>query len=457
MFTLSETLHRIYDLAKEGRPLRIAMFTDVYVPQINGVVTSIKGLAKGLRELGHEVYIVAPQHPEAQEEDFVIRLRSTTYPAQPEQRMALPPSPRKIYQLSRYDFDIIHAHGINMPMIAWVLARSFSRPMILTYHTRMRDYIHYYPWYPTLSWFLDEARWYSQGSRVGFRLTRNLRRGLDVGTTAIAEQFDVWLGNRAHQVIAPAEPIAQELREMGVSRPIRIIHNGIDIQSLMGYRPDPFPDLGIPEGAPRLMTVSRLGKEKSVDVLLQYFKLITEQAPQARLVILGDGPERGHLEALAGDLGIADRVIFRGYVDPSRVADYYHHADLFIFASTSEVHPMVGLEAAACGLPIVARAKMGITRCVVDGKSGYLVDPGNPAAFREAVVELLQNPAKRAEFAEFSRIWAVQEWSHKRMAQHHIEAYQEAVLSLGRGELEDDPSGEDFRRIEAHFEPEGRR
>jgi len=455
MYTLSENLHRIYELAKEGSPLRIGIFSDTYVPEMNGVATAVKGLVTGLRELGHEVTIVAPHHPDEVQEERIIRLRSTAYPVQPEWPIVFPPSPRKLVQLSRADFDIIHAHGINMPMIAWVLARSFSRPMVMTYHTRMRDYIHYYPWYPTLSWFLDEARWYSQGTRAGSRFSRRWRRRLDSGTTAIAERFDVWLANRAHQVIAPAEPIAEELREMRVSRPIRVVHNGIDIESFTGSRPDPFPALGIPQGVPRLLTISRLGKEKSVDVLLQNFKLIHDQLPQARLVIAGDGPERENLEELAKDLDLADSVTFTGYVSRDEVASYYHNAHLFVFASTSETQGMVALEAAASGLPIVARARMGITRCVVDSKSGYLVDPEDPVAFRDAAIELLHDPAKHREFAEFSREWAAGEWSHKRMAQRHIEVYKEALLSLDRGELEDDPTGEDFRRIENQLEQEG--
>jgi 1,2-diacylglycerol 3-alpha-glucosyltransferase len=195
-----------------------------------------------------------------------------------------------------------------------------------------------------------------------------------------------------------------------------------------------------------LLTVSRLGLEKSVDELLERFKLIHDRSPQARLVILGDGPERESLEELAQTLGIRKAVIFRGYVAPEAVSEFYQHADLFVFASTSEVHPMVGLEAAACGLPIVARARMGITKCVVDGETGFLVDPEDKALFRDRVIELLENRTKHTAFSEYSKVWAAKEWGHGRMAERTLDVYKRAMRDFdGWDELQLPP---EFQKLE---------
>jgi glycosyltransferase involved in cell wall biosynthesis len=121
------------------------MFTDTWEPQINGVVTSLRGLTSALRELDHQVTIIAPQIPGQPVEPGVIRIRSLPYRPQPEHRMALPPGPRKLLQLRALDLDIIHTHGIFLPTMALGVARAFNLPLVHTYHTRMRDYVHHYP------------------------------------------------------------------------------------------------------------------------------------------------------------------------------------------------------------------------------------------------------------------------------------------------------------------------
>ncbi len=409
--------------------LHVGIFTDTYSPSINGVVTSIKGLAKGLRELGHEVTIVCPYHPKQQPEAGVVRLRSIDYPAQPEQRMALPPSLRRLYQLRKLKFDVIHTHGIHVPVFGLVFARALGLPLVFTYHTRMRDYIHYYPWYASIAWLTDEERWYLGRSRseTGAKISERLHESLDDNTAAFSERFDVWYANRCNELITPAEPMAEELKFMGVESPITVVHNGLDLQKLVYEPHDPYLALGVATDVPRLLSVGRLGVEKSFDELLRRFQLIHAAKPNAKLVLLGDGPEREHLEHLANNLGLKDAVVFVGYVAPEAVAGFYHHASLFVFASTSEVHPMVGLEAAACGLPIVARAKMGITRCVVNEQTGFLVDPDDMQVFCDRVLELLNDDAKRHAFSQESKAWSAREWGHKRMAERTLAVYQRAV------------------------------
>lgn len=414
-------------LGETEKPLHVGIFTDAYAPQINGVVTSVVSLVQGLRDLGHTVTVVAPQHPKQVYEAGVIRLRSTPYLVQPEMRVALPPSPRKWLQFRRAKFDIVHTHGLNLAMVGWVASRAFDIPAVLTYHTRMRDYIHYYPWYPMMAWFVDEARWYSKRSRLGQRLSHNLRRRLDQNTISIGARVDLWVTGLHDEVIAPAEPIAQELMELGVRTPVRVVHNGIDMAKLQDRGHDPYPKWGIGPQNPRLVTVSRLGKEKSVDALLERFALVYARCPEARLVIIGDGPERANLEDLAERLGVRAATVFTGYVAPQDITDYYHNADMFVFASTSEVHPMVGLEAAACGLPIVARNKMGITKCVIDGETGYLVNVEDAQAFADKVLALLRDPDLHERLSYASLAFAQREWGHKRFAERVLKVYREAI------------------------------
>jgi 1,2-diacylglycerol 3-alpha-glucosyltransferase len=412
------------------RPLSIALFTDTYTPQINGVVTSVSGLKRGLEEMGHRVTVVAPRHPQQVAERGVIRLRSTTYRPQPEQRYAFPPSLRKMLEFRRLNFDVIHTHGMLMPVIGLGVGRVLSVPVVHTYHTRIQDYVHYAPFYATMTWLTNERRWYVRGSSTRTGFSSIVNRRYTKNTQALAARVDAWFCNRCLEVIAPAEPIAEELLELGVTSPVRVVHNGIDLEKLEPPQADPFIQFGVTPQMPRLLTVCRLGREKSVDELLHRFKRVHDEEPAARLVVLGDGPERSALEKLASSLGIGAAVLFRGYVAPHEVAAYYQHATAFVFASTSEVHPMVGLEAAACGLPIVARAKNGITKCVLHEQTGYLIDPEDPQAFADRVLELIRRPQLRQQFSEASSAWARREWGHLRMSQKVLSVYQDAILEF---------------------------
>jgi 1,2-diacylglycerol 3-alpha-glucosyltransferase len=406
------------------------MFTDTWEPQINGVVTSLRGLTSALRELDHQVTIIAPQIPGQPVEPGVIRIRSLPYRPQPEHRMALPPGPRKLLQLRALDLDIIHTHGIFLPTMALGVARAFNLPLVHTYHTRMRDYVHHYPGYPTLAWLTDERRWFTRYSRSRRRISRSLRGGLDRGAIAFAGRFDVWYANHCQEIITPAHPMAGELQRMGVKTPIEVISNGLDLENLLAPQSDPFPALGVPEDAVRLLTVSRLDREKSVDELLRRFARIRAGLPNAHLTVVGDGPKRDELEALCLKLGLQDAVAFSGYVPSREIGGFYQHAHLFVFASVSETQGLVALEAAACGLPVVARAEMGITTCVLDGQTGFLVDPNDPQAFAERTLELLRDPVKHLEFSRAARIWAQHEGGLPHMAECVVEVYQRSIQAF---------------------------
>jgi 1,2-diacylglycerol 3-alpha-glucosyltransferase len=414
-------------MAQTNRPLRVALFTDVYTPQINGVVTSVVNLKRGLEEMGHIVTIVAPKHPKQIPETNVIRIRSTTYRPQPEQRYAFPPSLRKILEFRQRKFDVIHTHGVVMPVIGLGIGRLLNVPVVMTYHTRFRDYVHYAPFYATMSWLMNDKRWYVRGSRTRTRVSQRLSDGLEHRTQVLAARIDQWICNRNLEIISPAAPMADELVEMGVQSPISVVPNGINLEALAAPKLDPFPKHQIPSNAKRLLTVSRMGKEKSIDALLERFKLICTAMPEAHLIIVGDGPERKPLEAYTRELGIQKSVTFTGYVPNSEVSAYYQHAHLFVFASTSETQGLVALEANACSCPVVARAEMGIITCVLDGQTGYLIDPSDANTYAEKALELLQNEPKRLEFAAAAKAFAFIEGSHTTMTKRILEVYDRAI------------------------------
>ncbi len=372
------------------RLLRIGLFTDVYFPSKNGVSTSVFLLWRELRRMGHDAWIVAPAWPEARTaEEGVVRVKSVPYPFFDDYRMGLP-SPRVLPK----PFEIVHTHApLTMGLWGLRLAERWRVPHISTFHTHYEKYAHYVPGLA----FLD-------------RFTHLIPR--------LARAFY----NRADLVIAPSRPILDLIEKYEIDRPARVIPNGVDTE-LLESAPDPRP-LPWPPGRRRVLTVSRLGKEKRLDVALAAFAEIAE-ATDAHWVLIGEGPERERLEKEAHDLGVADRVTFVGPVPYEKIGGYYRHAELFLFASDTETQGLVLWEAQAMGVPVVAVGAEGTLEGVADGESGFLVPPGDAGALAKKARLLLADEALRRRFAEAARRFAERR-SAPRVAEEILAAYEEA-------------------------------
>jgi glycosyltransferase involved in cell wall biosynthesis len=159
--------------------------------------------------------------------------------------------------------------------------------------------------------------------------------------------------------------------------------------------------LGFPAECFLLGGVGRLEPEKAFDHLLRATRGLVDQGIDARAVIVGEGGDRGRLEALVAELGLGDRVSLPGW--RSDVRDYFEATDLFVLSSLREGLPNVLLEAMALEVPCVATRIAGIPRLIQDGRNGRLVPPDDPAALTAAVVELARHPDRRDEFRKAGR------------------------------------------------------
>jgi len=304
--------------------LRVAFFTEVYHPIVNGIVAAVDGLAEAMRARGHSVAMFTPRFPAttAGEERQIYRIPSLPLPMPTEYRLTLPVVARRnrLGVLSRC--NLIHTHS---PFITgWMgahYARRFGVPLVFTYHTRLDRYAHYAPIDP------DVAR------RLASMLTRTY-------------------ANAADAVTVPTRDIERQLRDVGVRTRIEVIPSGIALAAFSRARATPRgrARLGGPGGL-RLLTVSRLAQEKNPARLLE---MLARLPAQTTLTFAGDGPERERLEATARGAGLANRVTFLGEVPREELPELYASADCFVFASTSETQGLVLVEAMAAGVPIVA-------------------------------------------------------------------------------------------------------
>lgn len=162
-------------------------------------------------------------------------------------------------------------------------------------------------------------------------------------------------------------------------------------------------EYGLDASDPVIGTVGRLFRLKGVHVLLGAFVEVRRKLPRARLLIVGDGPERERLEAQAGELEIAESVVFTGFQ-----REVVAHLRLFTVSAIPSVwqepFPLAALESLAAGVPVVGSATGGMPDIVTDGESGILVPPGEPAALAQALARTLEDPALRERLAAGARV-----------------------------------------------------
>ncbi len=351
--------------------MKIGLFTDTYVPDINGVVTVVRLMERTLAERGHDVLVFAPTHPETQaDEPHVCRFSSVKLIYYQGMRVAMPFS-RQAVRLAR-QLDVIHSHDpFSIGLFSVWAAHRYRLPHVHTYHTLYTEYRRYLP-----------------------ALIRPPRR--------IVERYSRSFCNRCDVVIAPSVHMKEELERYHITSPIRALPFGVDADDFVREASwDARRALGI--AAPHiLLYVGRLGWEKNIQFLLRVYRRLRQQRQDIHLVIAGDGPHRVHLERQAQELNLGSTVTFTGFLPREQLIDLYRQADLFVFASKTETQGLVVVEAMMAGTPSVAIGARGVLDVVESGSTGILV-PEDEETFGDACHELLDDQERRCQLGEAGR------------------------------------------------------
>lgn len=244
----------------------------------------------------------------------------------------------------------------------------------------------------------------------------------------------MWFSLRtAHiKVIAPSRAGMAHAEAVGriSTERMLVLHNGVDLGT---FQPDPShrapvrAELGIPLGAPLLVTVAILRRGKGIGDLISAMPEILESIPDARTVIVGDGDQRVALERLAGEVGVAERVIFAGSRDD--VGALLAASDVFVLPTHVDLLPTVVAEAMAAGLPVVASDVGGLGDMVEDDVTGILYPAGDIEALSRACVGLLADPRRRETLGRSGRLVAEEKFDIRK----HVEALQRLYLGLRSG------------------------
>jgi glycosyltransferase involved in cell wall biosynthesis len=246
--------------------------------------------------------------------------------------------------------------------------------------------------------------------------------------------------NRCDRVIAPSASLAEVLKTWGVTAPIEVIPNGIELSRFKRpqtasartrIRKTQRARWNIPADVPLVVYLGRLAPEKNVTTLLEAFALVRESVPDARLLLVGDGPSESELREDASRLGLHDVAHFTGALPYDEVPAVLMACDLFASCSVSEVHPLTFIEAMAAGLPCVGTLSPGVADTVVEGCNGWfaLPDAGPFAAvLTEALLDDAELARRQTNALEDSHAYAIET-----TAAHTLSVYQSVLATRQSG------------------------
>lgn len=353
--------------------MRIALFTETFIPKVDGIVTTLCQTVKQLRALGHKVLIFAPEGGiDAFEDCRIVGMKSSSFILYPELRLALPrASMRK--DLIEFQPDVLHVAEPALLGIAGlyygggIRGGALHLPLVISYHTDLPRYLHYYH-----LGFLEPHVWKIlrlRHNRATVNLCTSIKMVDELGAHGI-EHVNLWPGGVDADLFRPSRRSA-EMRS----------------RLTQGY----------PE-SPLLLYVGRLSAEKDIESL----KPILQAFPRARLALVGDGPHRKKLEQHFANLPVS----FVGFLRGEELASAFASSDVFVMPSRTETLGLVVLEAMSSGLPAVAVRAGGIPEMIEDGVSGFLFDTEAEAV--AAIGELLESKEKRCAIGKTARNQASQ-------------------------------------------------
>ncbi len=331
--------------------MRIALFTETFLPKVDGIVTRLKHTIEHLQRNGDEVLIFCPDGGLSSYHGAKIHgLSAFPLPLYPELKLALP-RPEIGQQLTNFQPDLIHVINPAVLGLAGIFyAKTLGIPLVASYHTHLPKYLHHY----------------------GLGMLEGLLWELLKGAH-----------NQAELNLCTSSVMVEELRQHGIER-VDLWQRGVDTETFHPAKASPEMRHYLSQGeptSPLFLYVGRLGAEKEIETI----EPILAAIPGSRLAIVGDGPHRLQLEQHFANTPTH----FVGYLQGETLAAAYASADAFIFPSRTETLGLVLLEAMAAGCPAIAARSGGIPDIVTDGQNGYLFDPQDPLAAITATQKLL--------------------------------------------------------------------
>ena len=369
--------------------MRIALFTETFLPKVDGIVTRLKHTVEHLQKQGNQVLVFSPEGGLKEYKGAKINgIKGIPLPLYPELKLAIP-KPSIRFSLQRFKPDLVHVVNPAVLGLGGIYyAKKLNIPLVASYHTHLPQYLHHYN-LGALEGLLWEA----------LKLAHN----------------------QAELNLCTSTAMVNELVSHDIER-VDLWQRGVDTDtfhpSLVCEKMRHRLSQGNPD-APLLLYVGRVSAEKEIDKI----KFVLESIPSARLAIVGNGPAREELEVhFAGT-----NTNFVGYLHGQELASAYASADAFVFPSSTETLGLVLLEAMAAGCPVVAARRGGIPDIVTDGINGHMFEPDDPQGAIAATKRLLAQKDEREQLRQNARLEA-EKWGWA-SATKQLHSYYQGVLS----------------------------
>jgi len=368
--------------------MRIGLFTDTYPPYINGVSTSVHMLKRALEKKGHQVYVVTvnPENMkyEIDEKNRVIRIPGVPIGIYDYRLTGIYPL-KAMNMIKKWKLDIIHSHTeFGIGTFARIMAKQLNIPLVHTYHTMYEDYIHYI----TKGYF-------------------------DKSSKKIVEYLTLFYCDKtASELIVPTKKTYDLFKEKyKVDRNIHIVPTGIEVERFFEENVNQKEvqtlkkELHIQKDDFVLLFVGRLAEEKNVVYLIDTVRDIIKRdknAKNLKFFIVGDGPDFSKYQELVKKYKMEENIILTGRVNWEEIPKYYHLADVFLTASTTETQGLTVIEAMAAGIPPIAIDDESFRNVIIDGLNGKLFR--TKKELRTIVTELKNDKEKLDAMKKQARI-----------------------------------------------------
>ena len=365
--------------------MRIGIFSDSYTPYISGLVTSEVMLKEALEKLGHTVYVVTANLENFKytynEEEKVIRIPGVPVGIYDARLTGIYPL-QAIQTIKSWNLDVIHSQTeFGVGTFARIIAKQLNIPIVHTYHTMYEDYIHYI----TKGYFMGPSK------KIVEYLTK------------------FYCDKTISELIVPTRKTYDLFKEKyHVERNVHIIPTGIEVERFYkeNFRKEEVVrlrrSLGLTSKDFILTFVGRLGKEKSVDFLIDAHKKIVNKYNNAKLLIIGDGPEMEDFKNQVKKLKLEDYVIFTGKVPWDMIPLYYQLTNIFVTASKTETQGLTVIEAMAASVPIVCLEDESFKIAVVDDLNGYFFTTKDK--YIRKISYLIDNPKELKRLSKQARV-----------------------------------------------------
>lgn len=352
--------------------MNIALLSDTYLPDINGVATSTHILKNELKKHGHHVLVVTTILPNdsdyIDEDDMVLRLPGLDLKKLYGYRASNIYSFKGMKELKEFEPDIIHIQTeFGIGIFGKIAGEILNIPVCYTYHTMWADYSHY--------------------------IAPGNIKAVDHAAKKIIEKISKIYGDSCSELIVPSQKTADALREYGISNSINVIGTGLQLDkfSVKNKNQKVMNDIIKEYQLENKFVVTFLGRvapEKSVELLIEAMQDIYSKNHQICLMIVGGGPQLEELQELTKELQLTHCVYFTGPKEADLVPSYYHVSDLFVSASITETQGLTFIEAMASGIPALARYDKNLEGVILDGRNGFFFE--DKADLTQKILELAQ-------------------------------------------------------------------